>query len=1079
MHEPLKPQEEVEIVDNDAEDFDPFAGGELDLTAPVTPEQEELWISVQLGGTPANLAYNQALALRLRGVLDTHLLRECLDALVARHEALRATLSGDGASLCIARSAGMTLRTVNLTDLPADARTRELAAARRNAVNEEFDLIEGPLVHATLLAVSQREHLLILVAHHLICDGTSWGVLLAELAELYAAHARGSAPNLPDVTPFSEYAAARLSEATSAEAARDLAYWQSQYKNLPPELELPLDRPRPPQRTFAADRVDLPLPPDLLRGLKSAAARQGASLATLLFAAFQAYLQRITGQRSFAVIMPASGQTIAGKKALVGHCVRTLPIRAEVDPSRPFHEHLRAVKASLLDALEHPRITCGGLLKTLPLARDPSRIPLSSVVFNVDSNAGAPPLGEVELSVESLPRAYESFELFVSVGVSGDEALIEACFNRALFDRSSIEQRMQEFVTLLGSVATDTAQRVGELELLGEQQRRRLLVENNRSEALLPTRTLCAQFCEQARLAPERSAVRSRGRRLSYGELERASAALAQELVDAGVGPGERVGVFLSRSVDLPVALLGILRAGAAYVPLDPDYPAERLAFITEDAGLRSIVSERELAARLPQGALALLVDEQRPQGPREIDASRLSAPAYMIYTSGSTGKPKGVVVEHGSAANILASVARRPGLSRDDIVLAVTTPCFDISVVELFLPLTLGAELVIAGPDEILDGVRLGELLERSGATFMQATPSGWRVLLDAGWAGKPTLKLVSAGEALGNDLASALLGKVASVWNGYGPTECSVYSTFDEVTEPPATIGKPVDNARLYVLDQNLRLVPEGVTGELFVGGVGVARGYHERPELDQARFLDDPFAPGDGARMYRTGDQVRWRRDGRLEWLGRNDSQVKVRGHRIELGEIEAALVDCAGVREGVVTVREDQPGDQRIVAYVRLEPAVEIREAFVREALGARLPAYMVPQHVVVLPRFPLTPNGKIDRKALPAPESAGNAGQRPPASAIEQNVAREFRDLVGARAVGLDDDFFALGGHSLLALRLVARLRVISGVDVPVRVVFQNATVKGLSDYVEAALVVQRGSGVRSSPATPEREELLL
>ncbi|HEV8244497.1 MAG TPA: amino acid adenylation domain-containing protein, partial [Polyangiaceae bacterium] len=996
-----------------------------------------------------------------------------------RHEALRVTLSGDGASLCVAAHLTIALAERDLSALDQDARRVELERARRDAVCTPFDLVGGPLLRAQLLKQGDREHVLLFTAHHLICDGWSSSVLVDDLSRLYSARVAGRANDLPPATPFSEYAALREAEARTAESAADRDYWRALYRTLPAPLDLPLDYPRTPERSFSADRVDFPLAPELIRSLKKAAAQHGASVATLLFAAFQAFIQRISGQRSFSIVVPAAGQSISGRAALVGHCVRSLPVRAEVDPNQPFHEHTLAVKRALLDALDHPRITFGGLVKELPLARDPSRIPLASIMFNVDSNVTVPKFEGLDVRLESVPRAYESFELFVSIALSGDEATVEACFCTRLFERRSIERRMAEFATLLASVAQEPTRVIRELEIMPAPEKAEVLNAINRTEVELPTRTLCASFRSVAALHPERVAVRSHGRALTYAELARASAALAQELVSAGVGPGSFVGVYLSRSSDVLVALLGILRAGAAYVPLDPDYPQKRLEFIAQDARLELIVAERGLASRVPSGARVLFVDDPHDLKAPDLDASRLNAPAYVIYTSGSTGEPKGVIVLHRNVANFLNAMSRAPGMAASDVMVAVTTPSFDISVLELFLPLTVGAELVIATQEQVSDGRLLARLLTECKATVMQATPAGWRVLLESGWAGRSQLKALTGGEALSSELATELRGRSHSLWNCYGPTETTVWSTVEQVRDSVVTIGRPIDNTRVYVLDPALQPVPPGVIGELYIGGAGVSRGYHDRPELTSERFLPDPFAAEPDARMYKTGDLVRLRWDGRLEWLGRRDFQVKVRGHRIELGEIEARLSQLRGVREGVVIVREDRPGDQRIVAYVRPDAELEPSEQRLQQELRDALPSYMVPQHVVLVSAFPLTPNGKVDRKALPAPEAGSTTSYQPPETEIEQQLALEFSDLLGAARVGLDDDFFSLGGHSMLALKLVARTRALWGIEVPMRVVFSTPTLKGLSDFIQAALVIQRGSGIRATSGPQEREELVL
>jgi amino acid adenylation domain-containing protein len=1061
------------------EDFDPFALGEIARVAKVTPEQQELWLSVELGGTAANLAYNQALALTLTGELDAVLLRRCLDELVERHEALRTTLSGDGTQLCVAASGSMPFEQSDLSVLDPAARARALEAARGRAADREFDLVKGPLVRCELLRLAEKVHVLIVVAHHVICDGTSLGILTNELAELYTARKQGVEPMLVPATPFCDYAELREREAGGSEAAADLAYWKNLYAVVPPELELPLDHARPPERTYAADRLDTPLDPSLVRSLKAQAAKRGTSFTTLLLAAFEAYLARITGQRSFALVLPGAGQIITGKRALVGHCVRTLPLYVELDPSTPFSAHLDRVKKSMLDALDHPRMTFGELVKALPIARDPSRIPLSGVAFNVDSNSAPTPFQGLATKVESLPRSNESFELFLSFAVLGDEVTIETCFCTTLFDRESIRQRVGELCELLRDIAASPDKPIAELELLSDEQRERLLESAGSGVPREPvTETACARILATMRRTPEKVAVRSGQRSLTYGELDRASAVLAHVLIERGVGPGSFVGVFLSRSVDLLVAILAISRSGGAYVPLDPEYPSERLAFIREDTRLELVVSERTLASRLPLGVTSVLVDEKRDGRADDVDRSDLESPAYVIYTSGSTGKPKGAIVRHRNLASTMATMRRRPGLGQSDVVLSTGSPCFDITVPDYFLTFMVGAELVVATSEEVVDGQKLGRLIADERVTWFQATPAGWRVLLESGWQGRPGLRGISAGEALSNELALELRRRVDQLWNGYGPTETTIYATFEQVGEPPITIGTPVEHARVYVLDANRRLLPQGVTGELYVGGAGVSLGYHNRPELTRERFFEDPFLKQPGARMYKTGDLGRLRRDGRVEWLGRNDFQVKIRGYRIELGEIEARLSACTGVREGVVLAREDRPGDQRIVGYVRPESGAPREEERVRDELRASLPPYMVPHHVVFLDEFPLNPSGKVDRSALPAPERAAENGHRAPETALQTKLAAAFAELLGLERVGVDDDFFARGGHSLLALRLVARLRASANVDVPVRVLFANPTVKGLSDYLEAALVMQRSSGVQSTDGR-EREELLL
>ncbi len=966
------------------EDFDPFARGEIARVAPVTPEQQELWLSVELGGTAANLAYNQALALTLTGNLDVELLGRCLDELVERHEALRTTLSGDGAKLCVAGAGSMALAHEDVSTLEPGAREQALRAARERAVLREFDLVEGPLVRCDLLRLSTHVHVLFVIAHHVICDGTSLNILTNELAELYSAHRRGVRPELPAATPFCDYAELRASEAKSPEASGDLAYWKELYASLPQPIELPPDHPRPPDRTYDADRLDVALDPSLVRDLKATASRHGASFTTLLFAAFQAYLQRITGQGSFALILPGSGQVITGQKALVGHCVRTLPTRAEVDPEHSFAAHLERVKKSLLDALDHPRITVGELIQSLPLARDPSRIPLAGVAFNVDSNSIPTPFEGLTSKVESLPRHHESFELFVSFAVLGDEVTIETCFNTQLFDRESIAQRVAELTELLRDVARNPEKAVGELALTTAEELARL--EGGPLEAsILATETVCASILARARRTPDKRIARAGSRSLTYGELDRAS--LARTRADrARRWAGQlrrRLSVALGRP---PGRDPRSAAAGAAYVPLDPEYPKERLNFIAEDTRLKLVVSEPDLVPRLPPGPEPVLVNA-RAAGPdansSELDDSRLDSPAYVIFTSGSTGKPKGVVVLHRNLATVMASMGERPGLAPTDVVLSVASPCFDMSVPDFFLPALQGAEVVIAEEQDLVDGRRLARLIGEANITWMQATPAGWRVLLESEWSGQPGLKAISAGEALPGELAAG----------------------------NQAPRREPLERVRPH-RDHRLRHLRRG-RRRADLGGSGGS----SRPSV-RARREAPHVAPGRHRRALRRrrGRDTRLSRAARARprallrrplhaLAGREDVQDRRsrspaprRPRRVARPQRlpgqgarlpHRARRDRGSTRRLRGCPRSDGRRARRSrgrSAHRRLRSA-RTRSRLRRDSTARRAPrsapAYMVPHHVVILAEFPLNPSGKVDRAALPAPERSGDSAfQRP-------------------------------------------------------------------------------------------------
>jgi amino acid adenylation domain-containing protein len=611
----------------------------------------------------------------------------------------------------------------------------------------------------------------------------------------------------------------------------------------------------------------------------------------------------------------------------------------------------------------------------------------------------------------------------------------------------------------------DPKRRLSELSLLTEAERHQLVVELNRTGRDYPRQALMQELFEgQARQAPEHTALRFGATALSYGELEGRANRIAQALRSRGVGRGQRVGLCVERGAEMLAAVLGILKAGAAYVPLDPAFPQERLRFMAEDAQLALLVSSSALAGSfglprerqllLDTDAAALAAQSGERLAPdAALDAGPEDA-AYVIYTSGSTGKPKGVVVPHRAVVNFLSSMAREPGLSADDVLVAVTTLSFDIAVLELQLPLTLGATVVIASREQAIDGHALKTLLEQTGATVMQATPVTWRLLLEAGWQGGKGFKALVGGEGLPQELAESLIASGIELWNMYGPTETTVWSTCARITDTARgiTIGKPIANTTVYILDAHNNLCPIGVPGELCIGGEGVTLGYWNRPELTAERFIPDPFSTPPGARLYRTGDRARWRNDGTLEHLGRLDFQVKIRGYRIELGEIETAIARHAAIREVVAVAREDIPGDQRLVAYLVAEnpPADWVDQ--LRAQLRAALPEYMVPSAFVVLDKLPLTPNAKIDRKALPAPERSASdeAAYVAPCTPTEEILAGIWAEVLKLERVGRDDNFFELGGHSLLAMQVAARVRGALGVDLPLRKIFATQTIANLA-----------------------------
>ncbi|MFS8063045.1 MAG: non-ribosomal peptide synthetase [Luteimonas sp.] len=1038
-------------------DYDPFAAGALARVVPTTEPQREIWLADQLG-LDASLAFNLSVSLLLRGQLDLHALHGSLQDLVDRHDALRANIGPDGETFCVLERFEIPFPVSDLADLDEAARKAMIDGRLRQTVETPFALGNEPLFRAGLLRLAEDEHLLVLTAHHIVCDGWSWWVLVRELGALYGQRS-GVALDGPLAAPisFADYALAEADHQADAAHASDETYWLSRFPGVAPVLDLPTDRPRPAQRSFASAREDHVLDAALLTALRRTGARRGASLFATLLAGFSGLLSRLTGQSDVVVGIPAAGQLVAGHDNLIGHCVNALPLRFEIDPSQPFTHALDAAQATLLDALEHQRYTFGTLLTKLRIRRDPSRMPLLSVLFNLDQALDQEGTAFPGLAMEfdSNPRSFETFELFVNAVQVRGELRLECQYNRDLFDAATVRRWLQAYETLLRAAIERETADFTSLPLVDAAARAELFALQPAPVAFDRECLMHEHFEAQCDLSPDRIAMRAGAIALSYAELESRANRIAHVLRSHGVRRGSLVGIAVDRGVDMLAALLGILKAGAAYVPLDPQFPPERLAYMAADAGLAMLLTSREHAGHFDlRGRPVLLLDEHAADLAAVADsrigrddaAAMPEDVAYVIYTSGSTGRPKGVRLPHRAVSNFLASMAREPGLAVHDRLLAVTTLSFDIAVLELLLPLAVGAEIVLADRETAGDGVALAALLESSRATVMQGTPSTWRLLLDAGWAGSKDFKALCGGEALAPDLAAALLPRCGALWNVYGPTETTVWSTCARIVPqasaeqaPDIHIGRPIANTRVWILDAHGELCPFGVPGEICIGGDGVALGYLDRPELTAERFVADRHA-GQGALLYRTGDRGRWRADRNLEHLGRLDHQVKVRGYRIELGEIEANLAACEEIARALVIVREDQPNDQRLVAYVVAQPGTSVDETGLRNRLRDVLPAYMLPQHFVVLGELPLLPNGKIDRSALPSPVARVEAA-RPSQGPTDAEVDPRVRYLTGVWSellglpAGPDDNFFDLGGHSMLAVQMVNRVERGTGVRI--------------------------------------------
>jgi amino acid adenylation domain-containing protein len=950
-----------------------------EIAVPTTAAQREIF-SAALSDSVASRGYNHSISIFLEGQLDRDALYSALLNLLERHEALRGRFSADGTSFIVRERIAFELPVTDLRQLNDGERLRAYERLIRDELDHVFDLVEGPLFRALLVERGERDHVLVFNCHHAVVDGWSLKIILAELPQLYSDLVRRrEAATLSDPASYVEYlqlAAMREHE----HAGQVRAYWRNVFAGGAPALDLPLDNKRPLLRTYESLREDYAVDKQIYERLKAAGAKLGVSQFVTLLSAFALFIGRISGQRDFVIGVPAAGQIASGKSALLGHDARLMPIRFLVEEDDTFATFVKRVRERFLGAYEHQWIAIPDLLQAIDFEIDKTRAPLVQVMFNFDPGMedGALHFDGLEARHFFNRRNAETFEMSVNFVVERGDLVLEWAYNRTLFDPVETHLRMQQFETLMASIVAQPDSQVDLLPLVPAEQIEAIDEALNSTEMEFE-RGLCAdQLIERTMLrTPDKVAVEWGSERLTYQQLWRRSGEVMAALLRQDLGPLPLVGVMVERSADMVAVLLGVWRAGAAFVPLDPAYPEDRLEYMIEHSGMRVLLTQKQIGWRVKGTVVSLDIDEIST-GEREKDVApprrTPSDLAYVIYTSGSTGKPKGVQVPHSALVNFLTTMrTREPGISADDRLLAVTTLSFDIAELELWLPLVAGATTVIADQSVVIDGLALSRMLRDAKISFLQATPSTWRVLLAAGWEGASSLTAICGGEALPPDLAAQLFPRVGVLWNAYGPTETTVWSTIDRVGTGALTIGKPIGNTQAYILDAHRNWVPRGSTGELWLGGDGVTRGYLGRDDLTRERFVPNPFM-GRG-QMYRTGDVVRLRRDGRIEYIGRNDFQVKVRGFRIELGEVQLALSRLAKIRQCVVVVRDREPGDSHLVAFYIANEGSKPTAQELRAGLRESLPEYMIPGWFTELERMPLTDNGKIDTKALPDPFTA--------------------------------------------------------------------------------------------------------
>ncbi len=1120
-------------------------------TVPTTEGQQEIFLSDQFSAE-ASKAYNIATEIRLEGNFDEAKMRAALQGLVDRHEALRTVFAADGKTMRVLPRLEIEVPLVTRTTSPCacsagncslsgsvEARSGRLCYLHNEEAEHLFNLQNGPLVRFKIVRLEERVHLVFINVHHIICDGWSLGILTRELGEMYGQTSARfeTSPTFVTSKQLSQFATEQADLQQLDVFNKNEKYWLSQFESGVPVLDLPTDFPRPPVKTFSGAVEKISFDAEFTAQIRKAAAKQGSTFYVFMMAAYKAYLSRLTGQEDIVFGVAAAGHNLPGNANLVAHAISLLPVRTKVNPQGEFKEFLKQVRKQVLDAFDHQQYTFGALVKKLKIGRNASRNTLVSVAFNLDSPLDDLKFGNLKATTRAIPRHYETFDTFINLKPQpltpeGESSGVdfEWNFNTDLFRRESIRLRLAEFEVFLKNIVENSISNlqfpISGLPLLPDFEQK--LLENfGRGEVFedFPlNETLHGLFEKQVERTPEKIAVACTaepqfgsadtaepgfGSTLTYRQLNDQADALAAHLIEKGLQSGSFIGLCMERGLDMMVSIYAILKAGCAYVPIDPRNPQERIKLILVDAACGFVLTQKAVAHLLPKfNGEVVTVDGgiSKPEGigkpcsqsenrsglPIPPYRSSLAIPrsgnAYVIYTSGSTGTPKGVAISHANAINTLFAINKQLKMNELDTVFSVSSMAFDMSIPDYFLTLMTGATLILAGEETKKDGFAMRDALETIRPTVMQATPTTWKILLLAGWDGDKNLRAIAGGEGFAKELAAEMMNRCGKVWNGYGPTETTIYATWQLITEEHlaacpgefAAIGSPIANVEMLILDKNGEQVPVGVPGELFIGGKGVAAGYLNRSELTAERFVSrtaspcpdvtrtaSPYFPASqddsqsengearsGRPCYRTGDLVRYLPSGEIEFLGRIDTQVKIRGYRVELGEIEETMKQFPGVLNSVVNVFNDAIGSQQLVGYVieNGRPLGEDWQEALKTFLRSKMPGYMVPSAFVKLDSFPQNTSLKVDRKALPKPDLSNlQAGKyEAPKTPGEKLLAEVWSELLGVEKVGVHDDFFELGGHSLAAVQMMTKVKEATGKKLPLTTLFQHSTIHKLA-----------------------------
>lgn len=1036
-----------------------------------SPGQKRLWFLENF--EPGNRAYNLPFDYRINGELDELILEKTINKIVERHESLRTVIQSSGGEPFqkVLEYSPFHLKVENLEHLTETEKNSLTAQYSEDNEMHIFNIETGPLFICRLIKISTTEWILLVNMHHAITDGWSVKILVDEMGIIYTA-LKQQKPIILNSLPItnSDHSEWQNGWLKGEECKKQLSYWIGELKGVPELLQLPMDFQRPKNQTYDGNEVQFTIGKEMTQQLLFFSKKHEGSLFVTLLSIFNTLISRYAAQEEFVVGIPIAGRIYEEQESLVGMVINNFPLRITPLDQMTFPEMFEMCKRKFYMAYENQILPIDRIVDELKVTRTPNISPLFQVMFNLlDMFDEEISLGDSKMEIVDKRRKIAQFDFSLHIYETKKSLNCVLEYNTNLFKRSRIERMAGHFLELVQSLMQNPEQKIKKISILTENEKEVVLGAWNATTVEFPRGKCIHQlFEEQVLKTPAIIAIRDDRKAITYTELNEKSNKLARYLHDSGAVEGSLVSICMERSTDILVALLAVLKAGCTYIPLDPIYPKDRLALILEDGNPALMITEKKLLESLPQSETKnIFIEEYEAYKDYPGENANFSVTpdtvAYLIYTSGSTGKPKGVQIEHFSIVNFLASMAKQPGIKSDDVMLAVTTISFDIAGLEMYLPILCGASIFVASQETSMNPDLLIQKIEESQATILQATPVTFRMLNSAEWSGSKRLKILCGGEAMPKELAYDLIHKCGELWNMYGPTETTVWSTVEKVEVDEndkigyINLGKPIDNTFIYVLNTEFQPVPIGYPGELFIGGDGLAKGYFNLPAMTQEKFLPDPFCDLPGARMYRTGDLVQQTENGKLEFLNRVDSQVKIRGFRIELGEIESAISQFGTIKNNVVIVREDYPGDKKLVAYIIKAEAGEIDIAELRQFLKTKIPDYMVPSAFVLIDQFPLTPNGKIDRKMLPSPVDTAPQQTKAyiePKTETEKKLASIWSDVLKIKQIGTDEDFFEIGGHSMIAVTLMVKIEKELGVRLPLAILFDNSTIQDMARLID-------------------------